>query len=165
MVMKHDIIKNLRRSALLFSLIAALTGLSGCRMGPDDFSMYHDIDSTGWQYGDTLKYTFVPADSVVTGDMALSLRHTNDYIYSNIFLEVTITDSLTSRCDTLAVILADDFGRWHGRGIGTDFQVTDTIARGATFRRPVNIGVRHIMRDEVLPEVEQVGISFVEKND
>lgn len=165
MIMKHDIIKYLRRSALLFSLIAALTGLSGCRMGPNDFSMYHDIDSTGWQYGDTLKYTFVPADSVVTGDMALSLRHTNDYIYSNIFLEVTITDSLTSRCDTLAVTLADDFGRWHGRGIGTDFQITDTIARGATFRRPVNIGVRHIMRDEVLPEVEQVGISFVEKND
>lgn len=165
MIMKHDVIKYLRRSALLFSLIAALTGLSGCRMGPDDFSMYHDIDSAGWQYGDTLKYTFVPADSVVTGDMALSLRHTNDYIYSNIFLEVTITDSLTSRCDTLAVTLADDFGRWHGRGIGTDFQVTDTIARGVTLRRPVNISVRHIMRDEVLPEVEQVGISFVEKND
>jgi len=61
-------------------------------MGPDDFSMYHDIDSAGWQYGDTLKYTFVPADSVVTGDMALSLRHTNDYIYSNIKERITIAD-------------------------------------------------------------------------
>lgn len=132
-------------------------------MGQNDYSVYHSIDDNGWQYGDTLVYEFVPRDSMVCGDITLSLRHTNDYIYSNIFLEVTVADSLSIMRDTLAITLADDFGRWYGRGIGTDFQVSDTVARNTTLRRPVKIGVRHIMRDEVLGNVEQVGISFVEK--
>lgn len=162
--MKFENISKSCHSALLLPLIAALIGLSGCRMGHNDFSMYRDIDESGWRYGDTLKYTFIPRDSIVTGDISLSLRHTNDYIYSNIFLEVTIADSTSTRCDTLAITLADDFGRWQGRGIGTDFQVTDTIASGITFCRPVSIGVRHVMRDEVLSDIEQIGISFVETN-
>ena len=124
-------------------MIAALTGLSGCRMGANDSSQYYDIDPDGWRYGDTLKYVFEPRDTAMTGDLTLSLRHTNDYIYSNIFLEITVTDSIVTRRDTLDITLADDFGRWQ-------------------LRRPVSIGVRHIMRDEVLNDVEQVGVSFVE---
>lgn len=149
--------------ALLLFTMAALAGLSGCRMGPNDYSSYHDIDPAGWRYGDTLRYNFVPRDTVVTGGLVVSLRHTNDYIYSNIFLEVTVADSVGSRRDTLAITLADDFGRWYGRGIGTDFQVSDTVAADMTLHRPVNIGVRHIMRDEVLADIEQIGVSFVEK--
>ncbi|MDE6756063.1 MAG: gliding motility lipoprotein GldH [Muribaculaceae bacterium] len=160
--MKRDFTNIIFRTALLSLLIAALTGLSGCRMGPNDYSCYHDIDPDGWRYGDTLRYNLDPRDSLITGDIVLSLRHTNDYIYSNIFLEVIVADSLGSRCDTLAVTLADDFGRWYGRGIGTDYQVSDTVARRITLRRPVTIGVRHIMRDEVLTDIEQIGISFVE---
>lgn len=157
-----NIVDRLSGTALLLT-IAALAGLSGCRMGPNDYSCYHDISPDGWLYGDTLKYSFATRDTASTGDLVLSLRHTNDYIYSNIFLEVTVADSVGSTRDTLAITLADDFGRWYGRGIGTDFQVSDTIADGVTLRRPVNISVRHIMRDEVLAEIEQVGISFVEK--
>lgn len=149
-------------SALLLSTIVALIGLSGCKMGHNDYSHFHNIDINGWAYGDTLIYNFTPKDSVVTGDLTLSLRHTNDYIYSNIFLEVTLSDSTSSQCDTLAITLADNFGRWHGRGIGTDFQISDTIASGTTLHKPINIAVRHIMRDDVLKEIEQIGISFVE---
>lgn len=161
--MKQNSTHKPQLSALLLSLIVALIGLSGCKMGHNDYSCYHDIAVEGWAYGDTLVYEFAPEDTVVTGDMTLSLRHTNDYIYSNIYLEVTLSDSTTLRCDTLAITLADDFGRWYGRGIGTDFQITDTIADGVTLQGSIKIGVRHIMRDDVLKEIEQVGISFVEK--
>lgn len=143
-------------------MIVALTAMSGCRMGPNDFSEYHTLGGNGWKYGEILNYDFTPRDSVVNGDITLSLRHSNDYIYSNIYLEVTIADSLQHRCDTIAMTLADDFGRWKGKGIGTDFQMSDTIARGITLHRPVKIAVRHIMRDEVLEHIEQVGVSFVE---
>lgn len=133
-------------------------------MGHNDFSQFHDLSPDGWHFGDSLKYHFSPADSVVCGDLTLSIRHSNDYIYSNLFLEVTVSDSLSTRRDTVALTLADDFGRWHGRGIGTDFQVSDTIARNASFRRPVDIAVRHVMRDDILRHIEQVGISFVERS-
>lgn len=133
-------------------------------MGPNDSSQYHDIDPEGWRYGDTLKYNLEARDSAIIGDLTLSLRHTNDYIYSNIFLEVTVTDSLTSRRDTLDITLADDFGRWKGRGIGTDYQISQTVASDLTLHRPAEVAVRHIMRDEVLNDVEQVGVAFVENN-
>lgn len=164
-IMKQNSAHKPQLSALLLTIIVALIGLSGCKMGHNDYSAYRDIDIAGWEYGDTLIYDFLPADSIVTGDLTLSLRHTNDYIYSNIFLEVILSDSLNRQCDTLAITLADDFGRWQGRGIGTDFQITDTIAVGVTLRRPIKIGVRHVMRDDVLKEIEQVGISFVEKQE
>ncbi|MBD5210636.1 MAG: gliding motility lipoprotein GldH [Bacteroidales bacterium] len=160
--MKPETEKYSLRTALLSTMIAALTGLSGCRMGANDSSQYYDIDPDGWRYGDTLKYVFEPRDTAMTGDLTLSLRHTNDYIYSNIFLEITVTDSIVTRRDTLDITLADDFGRWQGRGIGTDYQVSHVVARDLQLRRPVSIGVRHIMRDEVLNDVEQVGVSFVE---
>lgn len=144
-------------------MIVALTVMTGCRMGPNDFSEYHTLGDSDWRYGEILNYDFTPRDSIVTGDISLSLRHSNDYIYSNIYLEVTVADSLQHRCDTLALTLADNFGRWQGRGIGTDFQVSDTVAKGITLRRPIKIAVRHIMRDEVLENIEQVGVSFVEK--
>lgn len=151
------------RAALPFVMMVVLFVMTGCRMGPNDYSEYHSLDDEGWRYGELLRYEFMPEDSIVTGDLALSLRHTNDYIYSNIFLEVTIADSLSTVRDTLAITLADDFGRWNGRGIGTDFRISDTIAKGITYRRPVAISVRHIMRDEILKDIEQVGISFTER--
>lgn len=151
------------RAALPFVMMVVLSVMSGCRMGPNDYSEYHTLGEDGWRYGELLRYEFTPQDSLVTGDLALSLRHTNDYIYSNIFLEVTIADSISTVRDTLAITLADDFGRWKGRGIGTDFQVSDTIAKDITYRRPVEISVRHIMRDEILKDIEQVGISFTER--
>lgn len=152
------------RPLLSLIFLALLTVMTGCRMDPNDFSEYHTLDDEGWAYADTLKYNFVPRDSTVSGALSLSLRHTNDYIYSNIYLEVTVADSLSVRRDTLEIRLADDFGRWYGRGIGTDFQVSDTLDRHITLRRPVEIEVRHIMRDEYLKDIEQVGISFEYRN-
>lgn len=151
------------RAALPFITMVVLSVMTACKMGPNDYSEYHTLGEDGWRYGEFLRYEFIPQDSIVTGDLALSLRHTNDYIYSNIYLEVTIADSLSTSRDTLAITLADDFGRWKGRGIGTDFQVSDTIAKRVAYRRPVEISVRHIMRDEVLENIEQVGVSFTER--
>ena len=136
--------------------------LSSCRMGDNDYSEYHTVDPQGWAYGDTLRYAFNPADTVVRGNLALSVSHTNDYFYSNLYLEVTLSDSLTTRRDTVALQLADDFGRWNGRGIGTDFQFTENLATDIALHRPVSIAVRHIMRDDCLTGIEQVGISFDE---
>ena len=149
------------RIKLLCAMAAVIAvALSSCRMGGNDYSEYHTVDPHGWAYGDTLSYAFIPADTVVRGNLSLSVSHTNDYYYSNLYLEVTVSDSLTACCDTVALPLADDFGRWNGRGIGTDFQYTRILGKDITLRRPVSIAVRHIMRDDCLSGIEQVGISF-----
>lgn len=141
--------------------LMAVIFMSSCqKMGDNDYSEFINLPDNGWVYGDTLSFQPVLADSAAMGELVLALRHTNDYIYSNIFLEITITDSITTTRDTLTISLADDIGRWLGRGIGTDYQVSDTVSSKITLRRPISIDVRHVMRTDILKDIKQLGISF-----
>lgn len=143
------------------SFLVAAAVLCGCTPGRNDFSSYEFISHDGWLYGDTLRFSTEFKDSVVSGMLTVSLRHTNDYLFSNIWLEVTTADSISARIDTLNIVMADDLGRWHGQGIGTDFQITDTLFESITLHRPVSVKVRHIMRLDRLEDIEQVGVAFI----
>lgn len=147
------------------SFIAALLLLiatSACKPKVNDTSVYFNLPSDGWAYGDTLEIPLEMADSVATGDLAIGLRHTNLYLYSNLWLEVTVTDSLMSQTDTVNIIMATPGGRWLGCGIGTDFQLADTIRRGLTLHRPAKVTLRNIMRSERIEDIEQIGCTFTQ---
>ncbi len=142
--------------------MATTMALTSCKPKVNDSSIVINVPSQGWDYGKALQADISPSDSVATGQMAIALRHTNLYLYSNIWLEVTVTDSLTTTIDTLNITLADPSGRWLGRGIATDFQLSDTIPHQYTLHRPATAKVRHIMRDDMLKGVEQLGITFTQ---
>lgn len=91
----------------------------------------------------------------------VSLRHTNDYPYANIWLEIAYLhrDSLTA--DTFDMRLADSFGRWLGSGSGPVITKTDTLRLRHNPDVRSEFRLRHIMRLDKLPEVEQVSMSFV----
>lgn len=114
----------------------------------------------GWAYEAPLDFSPQLHDDEMTGDIAVVIRHTNLYPYSNIYVELTVTDTVATRCDTFNITLADPYGNWQGRGIGTSFQMSDTVVHGAMLRRPTKIRLRHVMRDDILPEIEQVGVTF-----
>lgn len=124
------------------------------------YGEFRSIDPDGWAYDSPVAFAPELRDSAVTGNLALSVRHTNRYPYSNIYVEVSVNDSVSSRRDTFNIVLADEFGRWFGRGIGTDFQLSDTLYRGLTLTSPAKISVRHVMRADLLPDIEQIGITF-----
>lgn len=136
--------------------------LCGCKPKVNDFINYENIDPSGWKYGE--KVTFHPeqTDSCVEGRLDLALRHTNDYPYRNLWLEVTSSDSVNTRIDTVNILLSDVYGNWYGTGIGTDFQIEKTIADSLKFFPPISIDVRHIMRVDNLEGVEQIGVTFTE---
>jgi len=93
--------------------------------------------------------------------MILTVRHGNAYPYRNLWLEFTHMgpDSIM-RHDTLNIELADIYGRWHGSGLGTSFQYSDTISTNFMLYRDAGLKVRHIMRTDTLPAVEQIGLTF-----
>lgn len=126
-------------------------------------SDFHAVDADGWRYGDTLHFDLSPAgsDTVATGHLAIALRHTAAYAYSNIWLETTVTtaDGTVHR-DTLNLPLADEFGNWYGRGSGLSHQVVDTIMRDIVLGCPPTVTLRHIMRNDLLPGIEQIGMIF-----
>ncbi|MBD5234393.1 MAG: gliding motility lipoprotein GldH [Bacteroidales bacterium] len=146
--------------------MAAACGITGSRgNGVDNyFSAFETFPTQEWDYRapaefhvDTLR------DSIARGGvLMLSLRHTAGYAYSNIWLELGYPDSDTTvRTDTFCVVLADKYGRWRGRGTGPSIQLTDTLLKDFTLRRGSTLTLRHIMRMDTLPGIEQAGIVYL----
>lgn len=148
----------MNRASVILTLALTLV-FSACRLRHNDYSDFRTFDNDGWAYCDTVVFTPEFADSVVEQPLTVCVRHSNGYPYSNLWLELeyAVNDS-TTRTDTLQLVLADDFGRWHGKGSGVSYQYTDTVSRRfkAFSHRPLKL--RNIMRRDTLPGIEQIGI-------
>lgn len=145
-------------------IIMLLLIVPSCAIDRNEYSEFKDIPIDGWKYDDTLIFTPQLNDSVAIGVLEIALRHNNDYLYSNLWLEVsycTAIDSMIAVVDTLNIELADIYGKWHGSGSGMLYQLSDSIATECLLKSGVPIKVRHIMRDDNLTGIEQVGITFI----
>lgn len=158
--------KVLRNLSVALAVMLAACSIDGHYGNGDDnyFSAFASMPDTRWDYASPLTFAVdTLRDSVARrGDMLLTVRHTHGYEYRNLWLEIDydVADSL-SRPDTVNVILADVYGHWRGHGSGPSLQVVDTLAHGVALRRGQQIRVRHIMRLDTLPGIEQVGITFL----
>ena len=144
----------------------ASCGITGSRGNGDDnyFSAFHTFRSQKWDYARPVEFTVDTLRDSVShgGSLLLAVRHTSGYEYSNLWLELSypLNDSVTRR-DTVNLILADDFGHWRGHGTGPSLQITDTIARDFTISKGMPLTLRHIMRVDTLPNIEQVGLVYL----
>lgn len=145
---------------ILLALMSALL-FTACSYRPNDFSDFRDIPPAGWNY--VHPFTFTPhiQDSVATGTLVLAVRHTNEYPFRNLYVEVSYLtpDSITHR-DTVNVMLADVYGNWLGSGLGTSFQKADTISRSFQLMDSTAITLRHVMRPDPVTGLEQIGLLF-----
>ncbi len=116
-----------------------------------------DIDVNGWRYGQPVALT--PDSAEATDRIALTIRHSHNYGYANIWLEVCYGTSDSTATDTLDITLADAWGRWRGHGSGVSLQHTDTVPLRHSLRRGGTLRLRHIMRMDTLTEVEQIGVT------
>ncbi|MCM1028975.1 MAG: gliding motility lipoprotein GldH [Pseudoflavonifractor sp.] len=126
---------------------------------PSGYSSFSDITGRGWAYSDTI--TFI-TDSV-GGQLTVAVRHSANYPYRNLWLEVTRpapTTDATIR-DTINLELADRFGLWLGTGIGPTRQVEAKVADNVRLDSGNVITLRHIMRLDTLPGIEQAGIFVI----
>lgn len=154
---------SMRYMMISAAMVAAAAITTGCSDHPSAFSHYTQIPESGWRYDDTLRFTpDIPPS--VSGELRLGLRHNGDYPYRNLWVEVTTPvagDSTAVRRDTLSVELADRYGHWKGTGLGALRQLDTVITPAITVDSGRTIMVRHIMRCDTLPDIEQVGI-FIE---
>ena len=150
----------------LFLAVAAmfLSAMSACK-GTSEAGEFQPIDVDGWKYGDTVTFNIDVPDSAACGDLAVVVRHTAAYPYSNIWLELNYPQNDKITTDTVNIVLADDFGNWLGRGAGLSFQRADTVVRNISLTPPSAVNVRHIMRVDNLTDVEQIGVIFIAKDE
>lgn len=128
--------------------------------GDGDFSRFERLPENGWAYGDTLMFDTTRPDSLSRGNLSLAMRHSGEYQYANIWLEVSYNDNGHIRRDTLNIPLADNYGRWLGKGFGSTRQLELPVARDILPLTASRIGVRHIMRVDTLRGVREIGVVF-----
>jgi gliding motility-associated lipoprotein GldH len=148
-------------SIFKIAFVSIILCLGACALRHNDYSEFKDIDSEGWQYGDTLTFKPTITDSLADGKLMLAVRHSNAYQYANLWLEISYPMADTIIADTINVKLADVYGRWYGKGLGVSFQKSDTLSRNFKLHRDTPIKLRHIMRVDTLSAIEQVGITFI----
>lgn len=109
---------------------------------------YFDVEIT-----DTLSYT----------SMYLNIKNNTIYPYSNayFFISVMFPDGRMSR-DTVNCILADNYGNWLGKGIGSEKTIQIPYRQGMLFPRTgtYRFYVEQAMRADTLQGITTFGIKL-----
>jgi gliding motility-associated lipoprotein GldH len=114
-----------------------------------------------WHATDPTSFSFFVSDTVSAHEIHLNIRHSEAYPFRNLYLFVE-NNHPNGRLvvDTLECYLADELGRWYGRGFGSLYENKFLYRRNLIFPTSgeYRLSVHHAMRDTLLLGVADVGI-------
>lgn len=155
----------LKHKTFLRKSLILLFAASFC-MACDEQTVYHSFQSLpteGWQRKDTLFFNVMVPDSVTLYNVSVEVRNRNNYPYQNLPLLIYYDspEAQNIKRDTLELRLADSAGIWLGDGWGGLYQSTLSaglirIGKAGEYR----FKVIHLLPDEVLPGVNDIGIKL-----
>ena len=112
---------------------------------------------------DTVRLALDVPDSTASYDLALMLRHSDQYTYQNLWLFIQSPDSLSPvQSDTVMACLADDRGQWLGTRAGRYYSGYVIIRRNVTFPTAdtYSFAIVQGMRDSVISGIADVGLEL-----
>ena len=84
-----------------------------------DYEKYQEIEGANWKKENIINFEFVAEDTILPHNLYINIRNTGNYPYSNIYLFVTMEGPNGNLLkDTVNCILADNRGKWLGKGVG-----------------------------------------------
>jgi len=153
-----------RISFNLAGLLAGLLLIAGCQSN-DVYQNVKDIPGEGWHKNNILTYRFNISDTLQPYHVLLNIRNTTQYPYQNLylFIETASPQGYTVR-DTFECTLADDRGRWYGKGWGDVYE--NEIPYKQYIRFPdsgtYTLDIQQAMRTSSLKHITDIGV-IVEK--
>ena len=145
--------------ALLFSLLVTLVSCDRSVVFEENLR----IKNATWDRNEKAFFEFEIKDSSAIYDLYLNFRHGGDYPYQNIYLFIESRSSSGQIAkDTALMILADNKGRWMGKGIGDIFDYQFRFKRGPLFpeKGRYYFEIEQAMREESLDNVTDIGIAI-----
>lgn len=135
----------------------------GCRKMDrlNTFEQHVAIPGYNWNYAFHPSFKVDINDTAARYNIYVTIRHTNDYPFSNLWLLITSNYSGEKpRTQRVELPLADREGRWLGSGIDNIFDQRISIQQNARFNKK---GIYHFsfeqnMRIDDLPHVMSVGL-------
>jgi gliding motility-associated lipoprotein GldH len=149
------------KTASLSSLTVAVAMLFSCA-GDAVYNRSQPVRNGVWEKQAEYYFKFKITDASVPYSIFLQIRNSDRYGYQNLWLLCEeLQPGSASVKDTMECMLADDFGRWKGRGI-TLFHNRFTLRDHYFFpdTGQYTIGIRHGMRDDNLTGIEDIGLSI-----
>jgi gliding motility-associated lipoprotein GldH len=152
------------RIFLLFSFYFLLT--TSCKQS-ELFERLEPVPGGQWKSSYIPSFTFNIFDTTVAYNVYVTVRHTNDYAYNNIWLQSGLQlpgDTLLTQ--KLDLKLAGPEG-WQGTGMDDIYETHIKVTpRPQSFPRsgPVTFTLKQIMRQDPLPGILQVGMRVEKVN-
>lgn len=125
------------------------------------FEEYSEIPNQSWSRNNILKYKVNISNKKMPLNLFLNIRNSGKYNYSNlyVFFKTQSPDSII-RIDTIECVIADDKGRWLGKGIGDLWDNRILIRKNVVFPDTGNyiFEIEQAMREESLEHISDVGL-------
>lgn len=143
-----------------FLLSASLILLLSCN-GDVMFSDSHIMENNTWELMNNVSFNLPVDDTISSSNISFSIRTGSAYPFRNIYLFVSTTAPdgkiLT---DTLQYYLADESGKWYGKGFGDISELSLPYKSNVYFpmKGTYRFSVRHGMRAEDLKGVYDFGM-------
>ncbi len=145
---------------ILLILLFASTIVSCVKI--DLFEKQVDIPSQQWFYNNVPLFTFQITDTTSLYNLYIVLRHTDAYVYNNIWLKLgSEVPGDTIHFQNMNLSLATDANGWEGTGINDIFEVRKNITPGPVpFKKPgtYTFSISQIMRENPLSHILNVGL-------
>lgn len=120
-----------------------------------------------WYKDNPKDFEVTVPDSLTTYNFYLNVRHTTAYRYSNLylFLQTRLPNGHITR-DTLQLILANNAGKWLGKGWGSVKEDQILLKRNLRFPMKGNyeFTIWQAMRADTLKGVRNIGLRIVRSN-
>lgn len=147
-------------SKILPALTALLFILSSCNNNVL-YTGSAEMKNSTWQLMNIPVFRVPVNDTLASNDISFIIRTGSDYPFRNIFLFVSATSPDGKKLtDTLQYYLADDKGRWYGKGFGDIHELKLPYRTNVFFplKGEYTFTVQHGMRKEDLKGVYDIGI-------
>jgi len=154
----------------LFPYISLCFCLFGLLSSCDQSTIYErklKIESAAWDRDQLAKFNFKIEDTSANYSLFLNFRHGGNYPYRNIYLFSQFkSPGGQVAIDTAQMILADERGRWMGKGLGDLFSYRFRFKSGNIFpeKGEYELLLEQAMRDEILTDVTDIGIEVKKIN-
>jgi gliding motility-associated lipoprotein GldH len=149
-------------NSILFLSVLAILALSCIHSKNVVFTDSVVMPNSTWSLTNNPDFRIAVNDSTTRTNIFFNIRTGSKYPFRNIWLFVTATspNGKTSITDTLQYDLADEKGRWYGKGFGDIHELKLPYRQNVFFpvKGTYNFKIQHGMRTEDLPGVYDIGI-------
>jgi gliding motility-associated lipoprotein GldH len=149
-----------RNSGLFCLILLSALAFTSCDK-KKVFEENKEISNYVWDVKDVKSFDLTVTDTITPHNFYINVRNSDGYQYSNLYLFVrTVFPNGRFSRDTLECILANEEGRWLGRGLGDiwDNQIPFKKAKRFPLQGKYSFQIEQGMRQSKLPMIMDVGI-------